>query len=215
MGNVDQCLGAARVRDNHYHIAFAAVDAAHAHHDDVVEADHWDVEAEKFVQGIVSHGGGGSETEEGYFLRLGQQVDAAIDHGGVEAVLGHIQTGDGGFEYFRGVGIRTIVFFDVQVYIGSAIGQALSQMQLEVREPLGVQTATEPVDGWLADIGHLGQGRYARMDGGLWCRQDHFCDFTLRFAEAIQIFSDFFQRIHDNISVLLSVATKKNLGATI
>jgi hypothetical protein len=56
------------VGDEHHHVPFAAVDAAHAHHDDVIEAHHRDVEAEELVLGIAGDGGGGARPKKLIFL---------------------------------------------------------------------------------------------------------------------------------------------------
>ncbi len=79
-----------RCGDEHHHVPFAAVDAAHAHHDDVIEAHYRDVEAEELVLGIAGDGGGGAKAKEADLLGLGQDIDAAIDGGDVQAVLGGI-----------------------------------------------------------------------------------------------------------------------------
>jgi hypothetical protein len=52
------------------------------------------------------------------------------------------------------------------------------------------------------------------VDSSLWRCQDHLCDFALGFTETIQIFSDFFQRVHDDISLFLSAARQSLVMTT-
>ena len=59
------------------------------------------------------------------------------------------------------------------IYVRGAIGQALGQMEFEIRKALGIETAAKAVDGRFTDIGHLGQSGDAGVDGGLGRRQDH------------------------------------------
>ena len=165
--------------DEHHHVPFAAVDAAHAHHDDVVEAHHRDVEAEELVLGIAGDGGGGPKAEEADLLGLGQDVDAAIDGRDVQAVLGGIEAGHGGFEDLGGIGIGPVFRLHVAVHIGRAVGQALGQMQFEIGKALGIEPATETVDGRFTDVSHLGEGGDTGVDGRLWGGQDDLGDFTL------------------------------------
>src|SRR5690606_12706717 len=124
-GNFHQGLGAACVGDEDNHVPFAAVDAAHAHHDDVIEAHDGDIEAEELVLGVPGDGGGGAQTKEADLLGLGQNIDAAVDGRDVQAVLGGIEAGHGGFEDLGGIGIRAVFRFHVAVHIRGAVGQAL------------------------------------------------------------------------------------------
>ncbi|MNT04768.1 hypothetical protein D3C72_1393600 [compost metagenome] len=65
------------------------------------------------------------------------------------------------------------------VHIRGTVGQALGQVQLEIGKAFGIETAAEAIDGRFADIGQLGEGGNAGVNGGLGRRQDHFSHLTL------------------------------------
>ncbi len=202
-GNLDQRLGAAGVGDEHHHIPLWAVDAAHAHHDDVIKAHYRDVEAEEFVLGIAGDGRRGAKAEEADLLGLGQDIDAAIDGWDIQAVFGRIQAGHGGFEDLGGIGIGAVFRLYVTVHIGCTIGQALGQVQFEIGKTLGIETTTKTVDGRFTDVGHFGQGGDAGVNGSLGRRQDHLGDLAFWFTETFQVVCNFIKGIHHHHQAFL------------
>ena len=111
-------------------------------HNDVIEVDHRDIEAEKFVHRVVRHRRGGAQAEEEIFC-LGEQVNRTIDCGNIQICLYCIQAGHDRFEDLAGIGIDAVVFLNVTVYVGRAVSQALGEVQFEIGKAFGIKAAAK------------------------------------------------------------------------
>lgn len=85
----------------------------------------------------------GAKTEEGDLLRLGKQVHRPVNRGNIQTGFHMLQTGHRRFKNFAGIGVNTIIFFDVAIHIRCAIRQTLRQMQFKIRKAFGFKTAAK------------------------------------------------------------------------
>ncbi|MOA19765.1 hypothetical protein D3C78_1401700 [compost metagenome] len=126
---------------------------------------------------------------------LDQHVDGAADQLRIQLLAGTVQRGNGAAEDLLGVGRRIIVGLHCPADVGSAAGQALRQLQLELGVAADAERAAEAVYRRLADLGSLGQGGNAETSGLLGVEQDDFGDFALSLVQLFEAALDLLQEV--------------------
>ncbi|MNE16323.1 hypothetical protein D3C80_1092650 [compost metagenome] len=167
----------------------------HALHQHIGMGRHRQVEAEELVLCIQRYRGRGAEAEEVDLPGLDQHVDGAADQLRIQLLAGTVQRGNGAAEDLLGVGRRIIVGLHCPADVGSAAGQALRQLQLELGVAADAERAAEAVDGRFADLGRLGQRSNAETGGLLRVEQDDFGDFALSLVQLFEAALDLLQEI--------------------
>ncbi|MCY1428806.1 hypothetical protein D9M71_447030 [compost metagenome] len=126
---------------------------------------------------------------------LDQQVDGAVDDARVEQLVGAVQRGDGAAEDLPRVRLGAVVLGHRLGDEGGAAGQALRQLDLQLRIAAHAERAAEAVHRRFADRRRLGQRGDAEAGRLLRIAQDHFGDFAFRLVELLQAGLDLLQQV--------------------
>ncbi len=105
----------------------------HALHQHVGVGGDSEIEAEEFMLRVQCHRRRSAQAEEVNLPRLNQQVDRFADQVGIKHLAHAVEGRDGAAENLAGVGFRVVIGFHRAADVGGAAGQALGQLQLQLR----------------------------------------------------------------------------------